>query len=160
MIILIQNTEKTAMSPHWYKGRVFLHRIPINKCRRNEGNRNRNSPVEHHRDNCYRQDPLMEAKMSRWKFSVSHLSECEVARLCLTLRSHGLYLPGSSVHGIFLARVLEWVAISFSRGSFLTQGSNLRLLHWQADPLPLSHLESPREAIVEKSSDYEIFLDK
>ena len=26
-------------------------------------------------------------------------------------------LPGSSVHGIFLARVLEWVAISFSRGS-------------------------------------------
>ena len=27
-------------------------------------------------------------------------------------------LPGSSVHGIFQARVLEWVAISFSRGSF------------------------------------------
>ena len=26
-------------------------------------------------------------------------------------------LPGSSVHGIFQARVLEWVAISFSRGS-------------------------------------------
>ena len=26
-------------------------------------------------------------------------------------------LPGSSIHGIFLARVLEWVAISFSRGS-------------------------------------------
>ena len=25
--------------------------------------------------------------------------------------------PGSSVHGIFLARILEWVAISFSRGS-------------------------------------------
>ena len=27
-------------------------------------------------------------------------------------------LPGSSIHGIFQARVLEWVAISFSRGSF------------------------------------------
>jgi len=27
-------------------------------------------------------------------------------------------LPGSSVHGILQARVLEWVAISFSRGSF------------------------------------------
>ena len=27
-------------------------------------------------------------------------------------------LPGSSVHGIFQARILEWVAISFSRGSF------------------------------------------
>ena len=26
-------------------------------------------------------------------------------------------LPGSSVHGIFQARVLEWVTISFSRGS-------------------------------------------
>ena len=26
-------------------------------------------------------------------------------------------LPGSSVHGMFQARVLEWVAISFSRGS-------------------------------------------
>ena len=26
-------------------------------------------------------------------------------------------LPGSSIHGIFQARVLEWVAISFSRGS-------------------------------------------
>ena len=26
-------------------------------------------------------------------------------------------LPGSSVHGIFQARILEWVAISFFRGS-------------------------------------------
>ena len=26
-------------------------------------------------------------------------------------------LPGSSVHGIFQARILEWIAISFSRGS-------------------------------------------
>ena len=26
-------------------------------------------------------------------------------------------LPGSSIHGVFQARVLEWVAISFSRGS-------------------------------------------
>ena len=25
--------------------------------------------------------------------------------------------PGSSVHGIFLARILEWVAISSSKGS-------------------------------------------
>ena len=27
-------------------------------------------------------------------------------------------LPGSSVHGIFQARILEWAAVSFSRGSF------------------------------------------
>jgi len=55
-------------------------------------------------------------------------------------------LPGSSVHGIFQARILEWVAVSFSRGFVLTQESNqcvLQLLHWQADSLPLSHLGGP-----------------
>ena len=54
--------------------------------------------------------------------------------------------PGSSVHGIFLVRTLEWVAISYSRGIFLTQGSNLIVLHlllWQANSLPLHHLGSP-----------------
>ena len=45
-------------------------------------------------------------------------------------------LPGFSVHGIFQARVLEWVAISFSRGSSLTQGSNPGLPHLQVDALP------------------------
>ena len=34
-----------------------------------------------------------------------------------SLRPHGLYLPGSSVHGILQARMLEWIAIPFSRGS-------------------------------------------
>ena len=35
-----------------------------------------------------------------------------------SLQAHGLYsLPGSSVHGILQARILEWVAISFSQGS-------------------------------------------
>ena len=46
--------------------------------------------------------------------------------------------PGSSVHPIFQARILEWVAISFS-GVFLTQGLNRSLLHWQVDSLLLSH---------------------
>ena len=32
--------------------------------------------------------------------------------------------PGSSVHGISQAKILEWVATSSSRGIFLTQGSN------------------------------------
>ena len=35
--------------------------------------------------------------------------------------------PGSSVHGIIPARIVEWVVIFFSR-VFLTQGWNLRLL--------------------------------
>ena len=37
--------------------------------------------------------------------------------------------PGSSIHGISQARILKWVAISFSRGIFPTQGLNLGLLH-------------------------------
>ena len=39
-------------------------------------------------------------------------------QLCLTLCDPFNYsLPGSSVHGILQARILEWVAISSSRGS-------------------------------------------
>ena len=38
-------------------------------------------------------------------------------------------LPGSSLHGILQARVLEWVAIFLLQGIFPTQGSNLGLLH-------------------------------
>ena len=43
-------------------------------------------------------------------------SESEVAQSCPTLCDRmDCSLPGFSVHGIFQARVLEWVAISFSR---------------------------------------------
>ena len=42
-------------------------------------------------------------------------SESEVAQSCPTLSDPMDYsLPGSSVHGIFQARVLEWGAIAFS----------------------------------------------
>ena len=42
-------------------------------------------------------------------------SESEVAQLCPTLRDPmDCSFPGSSVHGIFQARVLEWGAIAFS----------------------------------------------
>ena len=42
-------------------------------------------------------------------------SESEIAQSCPTLRDPMDYsLPGSSAHGIFQARVLEWVAIAFS----------------------------------------------
>jgi len=45
-------------------------------------------------------------------------SESEVTQSCPTLCDPmDCSLPGFSVHGIFQARVLEWVAISFSRGS-------------------------------------------
>ena len=39
-----------------------------------------------------------------------------------------LYLPGSYSHGIFQARLLEWVPISFSRGSFQPRDWTLHLL--------------------------------
>ena len=48
--------------------------------------------------------------------------------------------PGSSVHGILQARILEWVAIP-PPGDLPTQGWNLcllHLLHWQAGYLPLA----------------------
>ena len=42
-------------------------------------------------------------------------SESEVTQSCLTLRDPmNCSLPGSSVHGIFQARILEWGAIAFS----------------------------------------------
>ena len=41
---------------------------------------------------------------------------CSVAQLCLALYDHmDCSLPGSSVHGIFQARILEWIAISSFR---------------------------------------------
>ena len=44
--------------------------------------------------------------------------ESEVAQSCLTLCDpRDCSLPGFSVHGIFQARILEWVTISFSRKS-------------------------------------------
>ena len=47
-------------------------------------------------------------------------SEREVAQLCSTLSDPmDCSLPGSFIHGIFQARVLEWVAIAFSENVFL-----------------------------------------
>ena len=46
---------------------------------------------------------------------LDQISESEVAQSCLTLSDPmDCSLPGSSVHEIFQARVLEWGAIAFS----------------------------------------------
>ena len=60
---------------------------------------------------------------------------CSVVQLCLTLWQT---LPCSSVHEIFQARMLEWVAISSSRGSSQPRSNPclLCLLRWRADSLP------------------------
>ena len=63
---------------------------------------------------------------------------CSVAHLCQTLcNSVDCRLLGSSVHGNLQA-ILEWVAISYSRGSSHPRESDpclSSLLHWQAHSL-------------------------
>ena len=48
-------------------------------------------------------------------------------------------LPGSSVHRVFPGKSNGMGCHCLLLGIFPTQGSNLPLLHWQADSLPLSH---------------------
>ena len=53
-----------------------------------------------------------------YEFGQTAESESEITQSCLTLCDPVDHSPpGSSVHGILQARILEWVAISFSRGS-------------------------------------------
>ena len=62
---------------------------------------------------------------------------------CLTLcNPMDCSLPGSSVHGILQASILDWVAIPFSKGSFPTWGSNPGLLHCRQILYHLSHQRS------------------
>ena len=70
-------------------------------------------------------------------------SESEVAQSCPTLCNLVDYsLPGSSVHGILQARMLEWVAFP-SPGIFPTQGSNPSLPHCRQTLYCLSYQGSP-----------------
>ena len=66
----------------------------------------------------------------------------KLLQLCPTLCSP-MYcsLPGSSVHGIPQIRMLEWVAVPFSRGSSQPGNQTPRLLYlllWQEGSLPLA----------------------
>ena len=61
--------------------------------------------------------------------SLRLISLSDVCVLVTQSLSMDCSLPGSSVHGILQARILEWVAISFLQGIFLTQGLNPGLLH-------------------------------
>ena len=57
---------------------------------------------------------------------------CLVTKLCVQLFYNPMdcSLPGSAVHGVFQARIQEWVAISVSRESLIpTQELNPHLLH-------------------------------
>ena len=68
----------------------------------------------------------------------------KVAQSCPTLCDlMACSLPGSSVHGILQARILERIAIPFSRRIFPTQGLNPGLLHCRQIPYCLSYQGSP-----------------
>ena len=59
-------------------------------------------------------------------------SESEVSQSCPTL-SDPMHcsLPGSSVYGIFLIRVLEWVAIAFSTCELAWENLGKREASWE-----------------------------
>ena len=77
-------------------------------------------------------------------------SESEVAQSCPNLSDPmDCSLPGSSVHGIFQAKVLEWGAIAFSE----LNPSLLYLLHWQANSLPPRHLEAQNYHLVQQDTE-------
>ena len=74
-------------------------------------------------------------------------SESEVAQSCQTLNDlMHCSLPGSSVHGIFQARVLEWGAIAFSGSNTRVWGiirTHKKLWKTLSTPRIMSHIISP-----------------
>ena len=82
-----------------------------------------------------------------WVFMLQRLCACSVAKSCLTLCDPmDSSPPDSYVHGIFQARILKWVAISYSRDLSEPRDwtcLSLCFLYWQADSLPLNPLGSP-----------------
>ena len=70
---------------------------------------------------------------------------CLITKSCATLcNSMDCSLPGSSVHGISQARIPEWVAISFARGSsWLRDWTYISCTGMQSPCVLLSHQGSP-----------------
>ena len=110
--------------------------------------------------NCLFKGPM--SKYSRilryWSLGLQHMNfvcACSVAQLCLTLyNAMDCGLPGSSVHGISQARILELSTPHFLlQRIFLTQRLNPCLLHWQVDSLPPHHLGNREGHISARNSD-------
>ena len=76
-------------------------------------------------------------------------SESEVAQSCLALCDPmDCSLSGSSVHGILQARILEWVAISFSRGSSQPRDqTQVSRIVGRQTLYHLSHQGSPKQLV-------------
>ena len=84
---------------------------------------------------------LNSCESQSWKVKAS------VAQLCPTLfNPMNCSPPDSSVHGIFLARILEWVAMPSSRGSSWPRDGTPGLLHWGHILYHLNHQRSPNHS--------------
>ena len=97
--------------------------------------------------NLQERKPAWPLNVNKYTTSIYVHAACTVAQPCLTLCDPiDCNLPGSSLHGILQARILEWVAISSSRGSSWPRDRthmSWYLLHRQRSSLPLSYLGSP-----------------
>ena len=84
--------------------------------------------------------PVVVYGCETWTIKKAEVKWSEVAQLCPTLGNPmECSLPGSSVHGIFQAIVMEWIATSLLQGIFLTQGSNPGLPHCRQMLYRLNH---------------------
>ena len=102
----------------------------------------------------------MTAKIKKTK-SIYNQQNCPIrnaessllaAQLCQTLCDpKDCSLPGLSIHGIFQARTLEWVAISFP-GNLPNPGIKPRSPTLQADPLPSEPPGNPQKFLRENKS--------
>ena len=78
---------------------------------------------------------------------IGHACCAKSLQSCPTLcNAMGWSPPGSSVHGILQARILEWVDSLASRGSSrpMSRTRLLHLLHWQVGSLPLAPPGKPQ----------------
>ena len=76
--------------------------------------------------------------------------ESEVVQSCLPLRNPmDCSLPGSSVHGIFQARVLEWGTTAFSVAAAAAAAKSLQSCPTLCDPIDGSPLDSSVPGILQ-----------
>ena len=82
---------------------------------------------------------------------------CSVARSCPALCGAMYYSQlGFSVHAVFQARILEWVAISYCKGSSQPRDQacvSYVYLHWQVDSLPLAPPRKPQRLVCSTKKD-------
>ena len=125
-----------SMTPHlflWHCSKVYLEKDGAGPCLGSQGTTGRWQKARaagssmHHKakpslkagKKCLK---VGEAFKGGWVFQASGLDVVDVYVLCVLSRVQlcnplDCSPPGSSVHGIFQARILEWVAIFLSRGS-------------------------------------------